>query len=960
MMADKLTRETLAALIEDEQDQRIMVKILAGESLNSNVEAKRGKELADLFVELVKNGAEYQSLELQTSRDAVMYALTMSGFNDKGIISVSPERINENIQALLPIVMGESPESILFHSDANVALLSYLHDKEKFNVAPQVAAALDEYLNQDRAYLLLQRASTGFLDNNLSYLEIKGIEKRFELKLPSLEREYVSPNSALPQSEAPPTDLPTDLPTGTPSLGDELEPQAAKLGDDVMRPDYAEVYAAEENASQKYQLDIDLQTEALMKINAIMESKRSEGWTNRTVVDKLRDTIGDGIGDLVKPGRIVYPSESIFSQSLSTVDAAGRSTNTLATFNTAPFSSFKASVTDPFVGPEVFQIIALKAKASGVKHPFLKSTFKDAKQATEFLKNAADALLAEGYKIEDIRVQKSLQPYFEAYRAEKLEFTITEAPEDLALDPDDPALDMKYADKPAKELAERMARMSPDEILTENLMNINGELQNMQQAMASEENQLKMTDFENAVLIRALSMAPYVKDPNSEIWNAAVRQAGLVPSTRDVVLEVEGYFKSLLNKANPNVQTEQEIGSKEAVKLQEAEAVLKSIYPERADKIAEIVGYAKLANEPTESVDLAASDAPNNIDATNNEPEDFSPEGPPTLDPSDPGFDMDEIERANEQIQQAGGTYAPYDELELGNDTGVSEPIDVGSSTEPSAPEDKVQPAVNGLDELHIPDEIAPLPESSPLKQEKEFKGELGVPESKNDISQKSSSLLNKLDWQGMIGKDLGELTKDEIRQCVDVANDPNKFHELVSYFPDESDGWTSMEIQEVTNKVKTLKIVASPLTMDIDSFGEDEINLLVNMPEDLVPEALLDARNNIISEHQNTSPQNESSPLGENTLTSEVTQQSASDEGVSVESEISTDNELLDAMSNNEISTGNDLLDAMSNNESSDLNVPSHFEEIPLPGEDDIPSELESPDIPEDDGPLQRSPRRR
>jgi hypothetical protein len=945
MMADKLTRETLAALIEDEQDQNIMVKILAGESLKSNVEAKRGKELADLFVELVKNGAEYQSLELQTSRDAVMYALTMSGFNDKGIISVSPERIEENIQALLPIVMGESPESILFHSDANAALLSYLHDKEKFDVAPKVSAVLDEYLNQDRAHLLLQRASTGFLDNNLSYVEMKGIEQRFDLELPSLVGEYVLPSPALPRSEAPPTDLPTD----SPSLGDEQEPQAAKLGDDVMRPDHAEIYASEEKAAQKYQLDVDLQTEALMKINAIMESKRADGWTHRTVVDKLKDNIGDRIGDLVNPSRIVYPNESVFSQSLSIVDAAGRSTQTLATFNTSPFSSFKASVTDPLVGPEVFQIIALKAKAAGVKHPFLKSTFKDAKQATQFLKEAADALLAEGYEIEDIRVQKSLQPYFDAYKSEKLEFTITEAPEDLALDPDDPDVAMKHADKPAKDLAERMARMSPDEILTENLMSINGELQNMQQAMASEEKSLEMKDFENDVLIRALSMAPYAKDPNSEIWNAAIRQAGLVPSTRDVVLEVEGYFKGLLNKANPNGNTGGEIGSNQAVTLQEAEEVLKFIYPDRADKIAEIVEHAKRTHAPDDPAsdlnaipipvnDAVASDVQENIDATSNEPEDFSPNGPPTQDPSDPGFEMDEIERANEQIQQiqqiqqTGGTYAPYDELELGNNTHFNEP------------KDEVQPTGNGLDELHIPYEIAPLQETPPLKEGDTSKESPKDPDSKIEMSQNSSSLLNKSDWEGMIGKDLGELTADEIRQCVNVASDPNKFHELVSYFPDENDGWTSMEIQEITNKVKTLHIVASPLTMDVDSFGENEMNLLVNMPEDLVPKALVNARNNMVSQLQDAGPKTESPPWPDSIPTSEAPQQGVSDDDVSVDNTVSTEDDLLDAMSNDD----------------SDLKVPSHFEEIPLLGEYEFPPFPPEHEAPDDDEHLHRSPGRR
>jgi hypothetical protein len=945
MMADKLTRETLAALIENEQDQKIMVKILAGESLKSNVEAKRGKELADLFVELVKNGAEYQSLELQTSRDAVMYALTMSGFNDKGIISVSPERIEENIQALLPIVMGESPESILFHSDANAALLSYLHDKEKFDIEPKVSAVLDEYLNQDRAYLLLQRASTGFLDNNLSYVEMKDIEQRFDLELPSLVGEYVLPDSALstPDTSPSPNDDGVEQPPPSnenATVDNEQEPQAAKLGDEVMRPDYAEMYAAEEKASQKYQLDVDLQTEALMKLNAIMESQRTQGWTNRTVWDKLKDNVGDRIGDLVKPGQIVYPNESIFSQSLAVVDAAGRATSTLATFSISPLSSFKASVTDPFVGPEVYQVIALKAKAAGVKYPFLKSTFKDAEQAQKFIERAANALLDEGYEIENIRVQKSLQPYFDAYKSEKLEFTITEAPEDLALDPDDPDVAMKYADKPEKDLAERMARMSPDEILTENLMSINAELQNMQQAMSSEENPLEIKNFENDVLIRALSMAPYAKDPNSEVWNAAVRQAGLVPSTRDVVLEVEGYFKGLLNKANPNGNTKGEIGSNQAATLQEAEEVLKFIYPDRAEKIAEILEHSKrkgapdapasdLNVAPTPPNDTVASDVPENIDATSNEPEDFSPDGPPIQDPSDPGFDMDEIERANEQIQQAGGTYAPYDELELGNDTHFNEPKDVGPSTEAATPQNEGQPMGNGLDELHIPDEVAPLQESPPLKQGDISKESHEAPDSKVEMSEGSSSLLNKSDWEGMIGKDLGELTADEIRQCVDVASDPNKFHELVSYFPDENDGWTSMEIQEITNKVKTLQIVSSPLIMDIDSFGENEMNLLVNMPEDLVPEALVDARNDMVSKLQDVTPKADSTPLNDSIPTSEAPHQGVSDDDVSVDNTVSTEDDLLDAMSNDD----------------SDSNVPNHFEEIPLPGDGDIPLEPETPD---------------
>ena len=588
-MADdnrKLTYETLSEDFREPADADIFMKIVSNRKLATS-EMKRAREVSRLFVERSVAGVDEESLNFESRREAISVALMMVGMNDKGRVLVDDVHVEMTLNKFLPMATGESIDYNMFNTDVNRALLNHLDSPENSGFAESTFPHIDNFLNKDRVNLLLDRVAKDVLPTDLDKESLDGIAKRFDV--PTVEYRKTGGKETV------------NMPPGSENLVPDQIKNAAKLGDHSTEPDWAELNAQEKKASMKYEMDVDLETDTLQRLNALMAASRDRGedgqnWNNgglvnRTVVNKLKDWTKDKTRALIDPDARVYPSESIFSETLSKVDVAGRVEREFVRFNSSPLSSFQAKMSDPNVPPEVYEIVGLRAKMAGIRKPYIKANFSSNDTAMRFMEGSIKGLLAAGYDISDIRVQESLRPYFDAYVKANMEYmTVGESPDDLAESPDDPGVREKHMDPIAKEQLEAQKAKLPEDIIAEQLEEINGPLKEMSDRMMDAENPMDIKDFSNDELIAVLAKAPLLRDGDSEYWNLATRKVGLTPNTREVVKNVHSYFAGLTKQAKASMEgSGKPLGSNQEARLVAAHETLKAIHPERAADFDRII-----------------------------------------------------------------------------------------------------------------------------------------------------------------------------------------------------------------------------------------------------------------------------------------------------------------------------------------------------------------------------------
>jgi hypothetical protein len=626
----KLTRSLLLETLTDEKDQAAL-KLLFSSTINKDV-AEQERMLARIFAERTAVGVELNSLGQNAEHEAIMQSLRFLGMDRSGSSYVEPMVISELAPKLLSKAFGEDESITLFNDVVNESILRHLENPDKVKFHPKMQDAIFDFMSKSRIKTLLKRVSDGRLDLGRNESNTQKLIDKIAVKYEFTEDDklYLTQRAANDENGAEP-----DI--------TDSEPEPAKVGVDSSKPDVSELAAQAENEYFKHQLDVDLRTDALMQLTLLMRKPENIGWAERNVVDKLKETVGDKIKDLYQPGTRPYSAESLFSNSLAIMDSGGRVDRELVTFSVNPLQGFKASVKDPNMGEDAYKAMALKAKIAGVSNPYIKSNFKDPKSFVAFMENTVDALISPevGYSIDEIRVQPSLQPYFDAYIANKLQIGgLEQAPPDMVSDPDDPSVKMKNADPEAKR-QQAAEDLIPEEIkgpwnTQQELLEMNSMFAERSKDLNNFENQLSIDDVSIEDKLSGLKAASLLDIPDRDVSNKAYRELGLTPQSIDFVRQNNEYFKNTLKLAK---QKGPELGKGRQEALLAAEEILTenalaANNKPLADYVKLLVGQYKGVpiNAPVNALDDA-------VDSTVDNPVDDSTKTPesktePTVDGS--------------------------------------------------------------------------------------------------------------------------------------------------------------------------------------------------------------------------------------------------------------------------------------------------------------------------------------
>jgi hypothetical protein len=787
--------------LESEDDKSLMLQLLNGRKKfkGTGAESVRARELARMFVDKTVGGIGGNTVYLQSRNDAVMHALIFSGFNSRNILHVDEEVAANAVKELLPKAMGDSAEYPLYNSDIQKTLLFYLEDPSKFKMNEKVKASVDGYLTDDKKQILLSRAFADDFEHDFDKKKIEEVSEDLGVTLLSPEE-----------------------------LSEKVDGDSAKLSDDVVKSEQrSEILDSELEANKKHQQSIEMEALALQRINAIMERNRDDGWAERTVKDKATDWSLDKVGDFFRSGKPVYPDESIFSNSIAKLDAAGRAEQEFVTFGVNPLAGFKATVKNANQPDDVYSLIANKAILANVKYPYIKSTFRDPSQAETFTKKSLQALVDAGYDIDNIRVQKHLEGYLNAFRSELALSSITEAPEELVHEKENPDPENKHQDPDYVKFEERIQGMSDEERLAEGLKQLNEPLISMQDSMKDPEKPMSFSDFKNEDLVEVLKYAPLLKDINTEQWDTALKQVGLIPRTRNIVESVEAHFDSLLRLADPNVDTPKGIKSRQAERLVAAKDVLIANNPERADdinRVIEGIGGEKPKNTNNHVNDVADPDATSPTEGPQNEQPSFDES--PNNSGEDEKKQPSQKQKSKEQESQDLLVEMPSPVLQ---DDGYLQSL----MNDPESQGKNVNDDDDFGFNMDITDEFS---------QEKVEGGVNSVKsEGVNEVPQSQTPIFQRDKWESIVNKDMSELSENDIRQCHEICQivDAKAYSSLAKMQP--NDNWSSEDLMRLRNAVETIGMVtAFTFTADdIPELVDSEKLLFSKIPEDLLPEGL-------------------------------------------------------------------------------------------------------------------------
>jgi hypothetical protein len=652
-------KQLLSGIFAKDEDRESFLSMLKMKKPN-----KKHHQVANLFIDYTLSGLDNRSVYTTLDIDSLNVALFSVGLNKKGYVYVEPEKATQKLSTILDYALDPKKNDV-FSAELYRVLLERIAKPEEHKYSDRVESVIDKKLTQHNKEKIIKSALIGAFEHDFDNEFLRGIAENNGIDLSSLRID---------------------------------EP---RFSDDIKKTDYAELYDKAERESFRYQLDVDMQTEAQQKINELME--RNKTWANRFVVDKLKDWAKDALKDSLGQHRIIYPTESIFSETLADCDVTGRPIRELVSFGTTLTKNFKATVKNPNMPDDAYEIMALRLKKEGVRHPFIKASFKSPESTKVFMEKTVKALLDAGYKLDDIKVQKELEPFFEYIKNNLDNYSIEEAPEEiLSVDVDDQTLE-KYSNADYIEQKNKENKKTKDDFIVENLKAINEPLLKAQ-ALMGEPHNMKISDFTPKELIDILSKFKMINGLDEVSWNRAVgelnQQLGvnLTPATKPVVTKIHDYFINLVEKAH-KAATENNgkyIGSKQLELLNNAKDILIDIHPDMSEKITNAISAVKNIHlnsnvnnqaDNKQAVNATSSPLPNNnTDVTS--PSNDVPPAPPidsyvdNLPPSNdvppaPPIDsyVDDLPPSND-VPPAPPIDSYVDDLPPSNDVPPAPPID--------------------------------------------------------------------------------------------------------------------------------------------------------------------------------------------------------------------------------------------------------------------------------------------
>jgi hypothetical protein len=767
------------------------------------------QEVAKAFVERAEAGVGKHTLYIASNSEMDAHALSFMGLHHSGTPVIKDQSfIDEMMPSTLSRAMGD--ESSFINEDIARALLAYANDKESSPYNESTRKHLDEFITKERVEQLLSLNTTGQVEFSLTDEQIESVASEYEIEMPV----YRKP-----------------------------EDESAKLTARALQPDVGELSSQVEKDALKHRLDVDLQTDAQMSLNKIMDENPS--WAHRTMVDKLRSRIANGLTDLTNPSSLSYPSESVFGQNLSEVDDNGRVVKELLKFKQCPFKGEKCVFPSSKVPDTVYQYAAEHVKKSGIKYPHITTNHKNPQEAIHFMKSTVQALVDAGYDVEDITVGKNVRPAFDKMKAEGLfaQHAISEAPEG-----------MRPGETPKEEEAPSAERKKmPEEILAEEREAIHESINYIKDGLESEENPMKMSDMPNEKLVSVLGLYALMNE-SSENWNESVREFGVSPAGRETVEKVKEHFDGLVSKCKDNPES---LGRKQVETLYEARQALPEAYPQ--DELIPVrdvlqayrqslssAPTEEVAQTPEESSDLNASEPQNKSeDPTQGSPADSSPDEhspePAPESEGDPDFTQEqadeptpsadpEISQSEQEGPPAYLSDAPIDEsgyipeLDEDQEQGYEPPVESTSSS----PKDN--------DELgEIPSEDAFDILDHSVEHTENVEPESTVDNSWGDDFAGFNPEVD--DWKNIIEVDWDSLTENDVALISNLS--PADRIELSQMDSPKmiSAGLSQEKAERLALNIRQVDMLISADKETIEDLSQSEVELLSKIPDDQLGE---------------------------------------------------------------------------------------------------------------------------
>jgi hypothetical protein len=527
---EKLKTAMLSSLIDSEYEKEITRLLELKEIEDKELQA----ELVRLISEKALSDDTVEFTEYMNARvDMASRVLYLNGFNPQGEV-LGNILSKDEFHSLLDVALGR--EDGFVDNGVVTLLLKYQKDKDSYKINPEIKSHLDEYLV-----------------GNLARVVDIANEKRIKH-----------------------TVLPSEVSRNNDEQAEDLIPVSELVSENELDVNVATVERDALDYEADYVRTLDQEVEAKKAISKLIERARagdpannvaSVNYVERKVVDKLKSFVKNKAADALDPIPLQYPSESLFSDSLSEMDDNGRVTKVHLHYR-------KDKVVMPSANSprEVYDIMAAKVMEKGIKHPYIKANFSNPQDAEKFIRNIIKSLTDLGYDIEDMRCHPKNQVLFDNIKARYTDMinTIEEAPEiepELELDQEFPTLEE--------------ANMAVTELTL---------------ARLDAEQPVPVEQFTTEQLDTALQHHKLLTPIGVDVHGDEVK---LTERNAETVNIVSGYVEKLINKS----ETERGLGSRELEKLTALSPdLLKEVFSDKPELLEKLDGLVNAQNAPRREV----------------------------------------------------------------------------------------------------------------------------------------------------------------------------------------------------------------------------------------------------------------------------------------------------------------------------------------------------------------------
>ena len=403
MIADKLVGSADAIgvsadkIVERERVQAELTRMLEGAVLeDSMLQEKLAKELIGLSL----NGFDEANYYPGAIAHMDHHAFYLLGANPEGNQYINDEVY---VKETLSKVLNASFDRDTANAEMMQDLLRYTEYPENHPLPGTVKSTIDDFLNKERLREILYHVH----HNNAVTLEPESLERlhgKADVSWDPEGKQLIERNGDTPV-------VPVKLRDDAPALTEQsLSNEPAEINEDHV------------DLSKRYNLNQDRREEAQRIFDLIMLDPQFS-LVQRNRVDKTKAMFANGVDALKERamGRqpLIYPSESIFGQTIATKDANDRVTDTHLRFKTTLGHNKRVVFSSPNVPEHIFTLAAAKVMADGIEKPHIDVRMRDPQKAMSFMRNSVDALVEIGYDIDDISVSSNLQKAFEQYKLEK-------------------------------------------------------------------------------------------------------------------------------------------------------------------------------------------------------------------------------------------------------------------------------------------------------------------------------------------------------------------------------------------------------------------------------------------------------------------------------------------------------------------------------------------------------------